>query len=468
MTDVLARPTLRAYQEEAVAFLLSRDRAIEGDAPGIGKTATVISSLVCRTPQPSPVLVLAPLSVVRHWEREIGRWSGYEAVVGVGSASQRRQARADLLYGDGLAPAIYVTNYEAAKADKSGLFEIPWRAVVADEAHRLRNRKTATFKVVRQLALPAPIFIAVTGTPVVNRADDLWSLMHLVDAKNHRSYWKWVDTFMESTTTTFNGKLAFPIKQVTGMRPGMDGVLRQHLRDMMIRRSLSELLPELPEVSETIYEVDLSPEERKVYTDLEKRYFADLPDGSKVIAPNDVAKIMRLRQLSTDWSVLGATEQTSTKVKRLYELLDDIGDEQVVIFSAFSSVIDPIAAHLGAGKITGDVKSNDRADVLAAFKAGNLQYVCGTIAAMGEGIDLQTARHVVFLDLHWAPSGNEQCIARVHRYGQKADAVFVHTLAARNTIDAYIAKTIANKQSVIDAVVGLAWSDVTRGAAHGA
>lgn len=462
------QPVLREYQREAVDFLASRPRVLESDSPGIGKTAIVISSLAERTPRPSPVLVLAPLSVVRHWEREITRWSPYEVVVGVGSASQRRQARAELTMRDEVdeADVVYVTNYEAAKADAGDLFQ-EWEAVVCDEAHRLRNRKTKTFKTVRQLALTSPIFIGISGTPIVNGADDLWSLLHLCRPKQWTSYWKFVDDFMQSTTTTFNGKLAVPIRQVNGLRPGMDGVLRQQLRDVMIRRSLKELLPELPEVTETLYEVDLSDAERKVYDKMKDRFFADMPDGSKIVAPNDVAKIMRLRQLSTDWSVLGAEEGSSTKVKRLLELLEDIGKEQVVIFSAFSKVIDPIAALLNAGKITGDVKPQDRTSVIDAFRQGNLQYVCGTIAAMGEGIDLQTARHCVFLDLHWAPSGNEQAIARVHRYGQRADAVFVHVLAARNTVDAYIAKTIAAKQDVMNAVVGLSWSDILSGSAHG-
>lgn len=481
-----SRPTLRTYQEQAVLFLNERTRAIEGDAPGIGKTATVISALASRTSQPSPVLVLAPLSVVRHWEAEIARWSGYSVSVGVGSAAQRRQALKAVhnplrpyqeehhlivhgTFADPPPPTVYVTNYEAARADIDNLMSVPWEAVVCDEVHRLRNRQTRTFKTLRPLILRTPSFIGISGTPVVNGADDLWTLLHLIDPKRWRAYWRWVDEFMESTTTTFNGKLAQPIRQITGMRPGMDGVLRQQLRDVMIRRSLSELLPELPEVSETIYEVDLSPEEKTAYKNLEKKFWADMPDGTKVIAPNDVAKITRLRQMATDWSVLGATEGNSTKLKRLYELLDDIGDEQVVIFSAFSSVIDTVAAHLNAGKITGDVKSNDRTDVIRAFKEGNLHYICGTIGAMGEGIDLQTANHCVFLDLWWSPASNEQAIARVHRYGQRADTVFVHTIAARGTIDAYVAKTLAAKQDVIQSLVGLAWNEVLggKGGAHG-
>lgn len=463
----LAVLELRPYQQEAVTFLQSRSRAIEGDAPGVGKTATVITSLASREPAPSPVLVLCPLSVVRHWEAEIGRWTAYQPIVGIGSAGQRRQARESIIEASE-AQVVYVTNYEAAKSDIADLAGISWQAMICDEAHRLKNRKTKTFKVTRQLALPTSIFVAITGTPILNRVDELWSLLHLVDPKRWKSYWAYVDAFCDSKTTTFNGKLAIPVRVVEGLRPGMDGVLRQQLRDVMIRRSLDELLPELPEINETIYEVDLSGAERKAYDQMADRYFSDLPDGSKLIAPNDVAKITRLRQLSNNWSVLGATDESSTKIKRLMELLDDIGDEQVVIFSAFAKVIDPIAAALKAGKITGDVAPNDRADVIKAFRSGYLRHVCGTIGAMGEGIDLQTARHVVFCDLDWTPARNEQCIARVHRYGQRADAVFVHVIAARNTIDSYIAKTLADKQAIIDSLVGMSWHGVTQGAAHGA
>ena len=419
--------TLRGYQSAAAAFLAARPRVILGDAPGVGKTITALVSLASRNIE--RILVVAPLSVVHRWEDEAALWvPDYAIHVSTGSAARRHK-------------------------------------VVIDEAHRVKERRTKNFAAIKALSEEIPIFISVTGTPILNRPEELWALLHLIDPKRWRSYWAWVDEFCEADVVQHPG-MTQPTKVVKGMRLGMDAVLRQQMRDVMIRRTLEELLPNLPKVTETTVTIDLSSHERKLYDQMRLFYFAESHDpgaGMAVIARNEVSKITRLRQLAQDWSMLSIDapdDARSSKLDALREIVDDLDPEPVVIFSCFAKVIDRVARMLGCPKITGAVGPRDRRDVIRAFQAGTVRAIAGTVGTMAEGIDLFRAHHVVFTDLDWVPARNDQAVARVLRSGQQSDKVFVHRIVARNTVDQFIERKIRQKEAVINALVGSAWQEV--------
>lgn len=450
---------LRPYQAEAVSFLLHTPRAILGDAPGVGKTITALVATPHRR-----TLVVAPLSVVHRWEDESALWCPHATVyVACGPAARRRKVIADASVRD--EQSILVTNYEAAKRDTSMLLGYNADALIIDEAHRVKERRTKNFAAIKTLASQAPRFYPVTGTPILNRPEEIWSLLHLIDPKGWSSFWRFVDDYCDSDVVQHPG-MSQPVKRVLGMRAGMDAVLRQQLRDVMIRRSLEELLPDLPRVTETVYTVDLSPPERKLYDQMKKFYFAESHEpGSQmaVIAKNEVSKITRLRQLAQDWSLLSIDapdDAGSTKLDTLRELVDDLDPEPVVIFSCFARVIDRVASMLKCPKIHGGVPQNDRRDVIRAFQSGSVRAIAGTVGTMAEGIDLFRSHHVIFLDLDWTPARNDQAVARVLRSGQTSDKVFVHRIVARDTVDQYVERTIRRKEAVIDALVGSAWNEV--------
>ena len=454
--------TLRGYQSAAAAFLAARPRVILGDAPGVGKTITALVSLASRNIE--RILVVAPLSVVHRWEDEAALWvPDYAIHVSTGSAARRHKVVTAATHSTG--PTILVTNYEAAKRDVELLRALTPAALVIDEAHRVKERRTKNFAAIKALSEEIPIFISVTGTPILNRPEELWALLHLIDPKRWRSYWAWVDEFCEADVVQHPG-MTQPTKVVKGMRLGMDAVLRQQLRDVMIRRTLEELLPNLPKVTETTVTIDLSSHERKLYDQMRLFYFAESHDpgaGMAVIARNEVSKITRLRQLAQDWSMLSIDapdDARSSKLDALREIVDDLDPEPVVIFSCFAKVIDRVARMLGCPKITGAVGPRDRRDVIRAFQAGTVRAIAGTVGTMAEGIDLFRAHHVVFTDLDWVPARNDQAVARVLRSGQQSDKVFVHRIVARNTVDQFIERKIRQKEAVINALVGSAWQEV--------
>lgn len=459
-------PALRHYQLEASAHLANARRCIEADAPGSGKTATIVSAVDAIDSW--PVIIVCPLAgglITNHWAKEIRAWAQQpvEIFMATGSAKQRRTAWSHAATCAGRYAVI--TNYEAARADIAWLQASQAKTLVLDEAHRVKNHRSKSFDALKRVAASRPVFFAVTGTPILNRIEELWTLLHMIDPKRWPSFWRFVERYCETEVTNFNGRVRTPVRIITGAKPGMEVVLRQELAGVMVRRPLEDLLPELPEITRTTYEIDLSPTERRVYDQMADFYFTQFADGSQIIAPNEVSKITRLRQLANDVSLLGPGEgKLSSKLAALRDLVDDLFPEPVVIFSDFAQVAEKAASLLGGAYITGNVPAKARTEIVDTFVAGNIRVLCGTIGAIGEGVDSlqRAAHHLIFIDQDWTPARNEQAIARVHRYGQK-ERVFVHVLTARGTVDEYVTKTLERKERVIDSIVGLEWDAIAKG-----
>ncbi len=434
------------------------ERSIYADAPGTGKTATTLRWLVHIDARES--LIVAPLAVIRHWERECERWAPrITTFICTGTAKHRQEARE--AFGAHIGPKAIITNYETLRGDSEQWVQKAggWDAFVCDEAHRLKNRKALVFKAAAKVARRSHHLALVTGTPILNRADELWALLHLIDSKHWSSYWRWVQAHFVVEQTTFYGRTLRPVTVVHDLLPGHEEKIRAELGDLLTQRPITELLPDMPEVVETSLEVDLSPPERKAYQSMTDRFWLEV-DGKVIVASNEVSKITRLRQLASDFSNLDDERGPGAKVLATADLLSDRTGERAIVLCAYKGTVYQLIAELQkldiiAMPFTGDQSREDRDMAVQWFKADKVQVIVGTIAAMGEGVDgLQVANHVVMLDRDWTPARNEQAVARIRRSGQEADHIFVTNVVAKDTIDATVAAALDAKQSVIDAILG--------------
>lgn len=429
---------LRPYQAEAVEFIRTRRRVLLALPPGAGKTATVVNALAS-TPS---VLVVAPKSVLGHWKAEYQRWTGRGAVVVTGTKAQRERALASTW-------PMKVINYEAFRTDIDALLQIPWDAVVFDESHRLKNHKSQTFKAAAKIAKQTEQLVLVTGTPVLNRATELWTSLHLMDPKRYRSYWRWVEERFEINIRRYSRL----VREIGKPKPGAHNVIRLELAFRMFYRPLADILPDLPPVIETTVDCFLTAAERKAYETMEQNFWMEV--GEEIIqAPNAIAKQTRLRQLASDWSCFG--EPAGTKAKLAAELVKDLDGQQCVIFCAFRGTADATAELIpGARAYHGGIPSEQRDRIKEAFIAGEVSTLVATIATLGEGADgLQAASHnVIFIDRDWTPARNEQAVRRLARLGQTRDSVNVTHIVANATIDAVVANALACKADVIRSVI---------------
>jgi len=401
---------------------------------------------------------VAPKSVLSHWVDEAAVWfPTLKVVEGWGSAEQRRRAR-DEVAPMPEQPTMLLLNYEAVRQDVEELSAITWGALIADESHRLKGRSTQITKSINRLVKHPRMWLwLLTGTPLPNRPTEAWSLLHLIDRHRFSSYWRWTEEHceLEPLYARKGPRTRFAPRVVTGLKDGAEEKIREQLADVLLYRSLDELLPDLPEATITPIFVELDAEERRVYRELVKKAWSVMPDGTTLRTMNEIGRMTCLRQIVSSMDALGAgREKPGSKVAVAAELCADLEPEQVVVLTWSRAAAERVAAETGGAYIHGGVEGEERAKIMAGFADGSVRVLSGTISTLGEGVDgMQVAHYMVRLDRDWTPARNEQAIARIRRSGQLHDAVVVYDLIARNSLDEVIEAALASKTSVIDALL---------------
>lgn len=447
--------SLRKYQQEGTKFLLSHRRSVLALAPGTGKTPTALAAL--RDAGALRTLIVAPKSVVHHWEDMAATWwPELWTFVGTGTAKARETAREDVWTRGRTLPTALVINYEAMRQDVDALAKIAWDAVIFDEGHRLKNRNAQQTRAANHLCRSPQQWVwIVTGTPILNRPEEIWSLLHLIDSSRFSSYWRWVRAYYETSMENYGwGPQRRAVEQLGDLYDGAIERMRGELTDVMFHRTLEECLPDLPEVTFSTIDVELDPEERKLYQALLHKTWAEVSPGEIMLIPNDVARQTRLRQVVSDIEILGAERtKPGSKIAAAVEIIGDLEPEQVVVLTWSRAAAERVAEEVDGAFIHGGVDGARRHEVLQKFKAGEFRILAGTLATLGEGVDgLQVARHLIRLDRDWTPARNTQAVARLRRSEQR-NAVVVHDIVAYDTIDATVEKALRHKENVIEAVL---------------
>jgi SNF2 family DNA or RNA helicase len=357
-------------------------------------------------------------------------------------------------------PAALVLNYESAWRDVDELMKLGFDLLGCDESHRLKDRTTATFKGIAKLARRVPTLLLVTGTPILNRAEELWSALHLLWPQRYPSFHSWMKQHFDWELTDFHGKIPRPTVVVHDLLPGHAEILRAEIGDALLYRTEEEIGLQLPPLVEQTIHVKLTAPERKAYDEMTHRAWTRI-EGELLQAPNEVAKITRQRQLVGDWGQLTGEETTpGAKVTAAVALAKSLREqgEHVLIVAGHHSTVERIADQLDTGYVHGGVKDGERNHVLGRFKDGSLDILAATLGVVGEGVDgLQNhCHHLILVDRAWNPGGNDQVIGRLRRSGQNATTVYVHHIFADGTVDTKVLGVVGSKSQVINAVTGRA------------
>ena len=434
---------------EAIETLVSElGGALVFDEMGLGKTMEFLAFVARMEPAPRTVLIFCPNTLKGEWKAATERWLGPDvAVFATGRGGLRRFT--GLLEDEHWSTAhtrFLITNYETVRSKDYRDILLAFKADVLcfDEAHRLRNYDKKMPMAMREFE--APIQIVMTGTPVVNHAGDLWELVRRVapDIAGSPSYW---ENHYVHTSRGFYGTQKF------GVRNGEE--LKERLESIGIQRKKEEVLKELPPVVKREVPLDMVGQQRRLYEQMENELFVMLDEeGRSLTAPTVLAQITRLRQLCCDPRILGVSgKEQGVKTEFFHEMLEEIGNEQLVVFSNFERYVTLLQAELDpkytSTRLTGKEKPETRTNNIARFTRGEAQIMFGTLQAGGEGVNLQTASRVIILDRWWSPVRNEQGIARVHRIGQEdsVEAILPHCV---ESIDDTLREILEKKYSVIN------------------
>jgi hypothetical protein len=325
-----------------------------------------------------------------------------------------------------------------------------WDLFGADEAHRLANPKSQQSKAAKKVR--AKHRLAESGSIIQNHLEEMFSPLQWLFPNNYKAQWRdWNDRYLDYAEGGY-GKIC------VGVKPERVEDLRKELATFMVYRRKEDEL-DLPERIDVDMRIEMSPKQRKAYDDLVVSCIARLDDGSCVVADEGAPMMNKLRQIATGLDLVTDGVADSSKLDAAIELIEDSPDDDFVVFSWYKAAVHALADRLaarniGSFSITGDLSHARRAEAIARFMAGEGRVFIGTIATLGESVNLQRANQVIMLDRSFNPALNGQAVDRAHRQGQQR-RVTVTNLITKDSVDELnVLPALANKEALRAAILG--------------
>ena len=472
------------FQRVGSLFVQIANEAILADEMGTGKTIQVLNALN-ETAQ-YPCLVICPNSVKTNWAKEVVDWTEFGApFVVAGGAINRKK----ILEEAARHPyAVVIVNFESMRllsrltgygsvrlkrcreCDKKNgeatlrpsacevhpkeLNHIPFKTVIIDEAHRIKNPQSKQTRAVWAVAHQDSVRQrwALTGTPLANHPGDLWSILHAISPKAHPTRGHYVDRYCLQSWNAFGGL------DIVGLNPANRDEF-DRLLDPHFRRMPKELvLPQLPAKVRTTRWVDLTTAQRKLYDAITKQA-AVMIDGVMVDVSDQLVSRIRLMQVASsavkvtyvdgkdEWSI----HDPSPKLDELELVLEEHGERPLVVCAEQRKLIELAARRLDKlnisyGLLTGVISEYERKLTLEQFQAGKLRVLLFTLKAGGTGLTMTAADTIVFLQRSDSMIDNRQAEDRVHRIGsERHESIHVIDIVARDTLEERQIKTLTEK-----------------------
>lgn len=430
---------LYPFQREGVRWLAPREAALLADEQGLGKTV----QLLIAAPEGAAVLAVVPAIVKGNWIREARRWRPDLRPVMLSGRNAFRwpQAGEILVVNYDILPACEIEGREHVLPATVGK-PLPGTILLVDEIHKAKNRKakrTVALKAIRkavQAAGAAGRSWGASGTPLLNRQSELWNVLDVLGlAQDAFSSWK---NFLR-IAGGHEGR--FGIEWTSNVD---EAAMQAAFRRVGLRRTVDET-------------IDLPP---KVYRDVTVEIDAATRKACDALIQALKGKGIDFASATQDALSGGAAFEELSRVRAalatakipalvdLVEEFEEIG-EPLIVFSAHRAPVEALGEREGWATILGGLDAQRRTDIVADFEAGKLKGVALTIGAGAEGITLNRARRMLFVDLAWTPALNAQAEARFRRIGQKASTLFVDRLVADHEVDTRVLELLTWKDEVI-------------------
>ncbi|UZH05864.1 DEAD/DEAH box helicase [Heyndrickxia coagulans] len=431
---------MRDYQVTGFQWFKSlafyRLGGILADDMGLGKTLQSISYMLSEkeaNPDIKPFLVVAPASLIYNWKSEIEKFApGLSSVVIAGTPSERKA-----FFEAGELPDVLITSYPTLRQDIGEYEKMEFNTLILDEAQAIKNYATKTAAAVRNVQ--AGRRFALSGTPIENSIDELWSI--------------------------FQAVLPGFFPPLSEFRKMEQEKISRMVRPFILRRVKKDVLKELPDKIETNQLSELTKPQKELYLAYLDRI---RHETAQTLAEGDfnrnrikiLAGLTRLRQLCCHPALFVENYQgESGKLEQLVELAHTAieNGKRLLIFSQFSSMLQLIRTRLSDEGIDsfyldGQTPSRERVEMADRFNSGEKNVFLISLKAGGTGLNLTGADTVVLYDLWWNPAVEEQAAGRAHRIGQK-NVVQVIRLISRGTIEEKIYELQQKKKELIEKVI---------------
>lgn len=429
------------YQRAAIAFGLAHPNVLIADEMGLGKTIEALG-VINSDPKALRVLIVCPASLKLNWERECARWLVDRGPVGVAGKTFPKQAN------------VVIINYDILGKWKKEL-KGSWDVLVADECHFVKNKEAQRSKALYAIESKRKLFL--TGTPILNRPLELWTILSALAPEEFDDFWKFARRFCNPLKTNFGWEF-LGATNLPELHELLSGTI-------MVRRTKAQVLPDLPAKRRQVIEFSSDKLGSLIAGETEawlehKRRLKELRALRRKGANSGAEELAEMRAgINTAFGDLSKLRQKTAlaKVPLVVEHLKSVLEEteKVVVFAHHRAVIAELyeAFSTTAVTLTGEDSVEARQAAVDSFQGDTAcRMFIGSITASGLGLTLTAAAHVVFAELDWVPANLTQAEDRTHRIGQ-TDSVLIQHLVLQDSLDARMIGTLLEKQQIMDQVV---------------
>jgi SNF2 family DNA or RNA helicase len=441
---------LRPYQNDDIAYLKSRGSSLVLNEPRTGKTPTMIKVMAALNKRRN--IVICPSSLVLNWAKEFKQWYPEIEVYAINGTFGKRVK----LYVDYMnkthkgKKCVLIISKDTWKNDlpKVDIFDDvkPFDVAIVDEAHFLRNWKSAQSKAIFELK--ANIKYALTGTPAVKHGSDVYGLLHFINPDAFPSYWQFTDRYWNILDNGWGKDLG-----------GAKGFREKELLALMninsVQRKRKDVMKWLPDQTRQTIAVELEKKQLKLYDQMFDTFIATDSEGDtlhEVDTMNKLNQLLRLRQLCLDPRLLDF-DVVGAKTTALLDFADGMKEPFVVMtmFSSYFDLVIPDLEKLGkrVSVIDGKVPKQVRTQIVEQFQRGEIDILLANIIAAGTGLTLDRADTIVFVDKAFNPADNEQAEDRiVPTTKERYHPINIISFIADGTVDERINEILERKEDV--------------------
>lgn len=439
------------YQQEAIEFLSGANRHC-GDDCGLGKTLIAIE---VGARFKGPKLIVCNSKAKSQWFNAILQQQPSAKISMASIGGMNSVNWTDMIANR---PDMwYIIHWEGVVRQVLVLHKVLWDLVILDEAHKIRNRGIQRARACK--VLQASHKITLSATDMEKDPRDFWSIFNFLDPKAFPSYHKFCDNFFILVGKGWGGS------HYMGIYESRKEEFAKLLSTYIIRRTKLQVAPQLPPKIFTTVPIELSAAERVWYNKIAKQTIVEITpadfdigvyEPTELFVNGALARTVRLHQAALDCALLGMPGAPSSKRDWILEWLEDNPDEVVVILSVYREFAIELSKHLKCALVVGSSSSKG----LDRWLDGEERVLVGTIASVGESLNLQRAGTLIFANQHRSATTMAQAIDRVHRINITEPKNII-TLQAQHTIDVHIAKALTKKWGEREALYDLLkqWND---------
>lgn len=444
--------TFYPYQIAGIRIAVNQQSTLIGDEMGLGKTAQAIG--VINVTKPKTVLVVCPATLKINWYREMMRWLTDVYAINIVNPGDKFPEK----------PEIVIVNYDIVSRHKEAIHKIEWDLFIADEAHYLKNpaaQRTEALlgKGKKSLPIKAKRKILLTGTPIPNRPIEAWPLVSFLWPETFDNYFQYAKRYCEARNNGWGWDVS-----------GADNLeeLQQVMRGAgLVRRLKSQVLTDLPPKTRQVVvlpsdsvcdllkkESDFIKRHEDKIRQLTRAKHAAKAQKNEAGYKNAVAQLREAQGIAFTEMARVRKELAVAKIPFCIEYINMQLEEngKVVFMAHHREVIEEIHKHFGsvAVKLYGGMSSDEKTKSVDSFQNDpNCKVFLGSIQAAGVGITLTAAQCMVFGELDWTPGNMLQAEDRIHRIGQKGNAL-IQQLVFDGSLDAKMAETLVRKMEIIE------------------